>query len=298
MWQRLRRRLATSPRYRRLRKRLGRFRRRSRFFDSARDYTPYLGAQVGSASFIVSTSDKNIGRELVVGGDRKEQRHLAHALAALRDAGLESPRRLMIDVGAHIGTAGIAAILEFAFERILAFEAERENFRLLRANAAINKLDDRMRMFEVAVSDSEGSAILNVSSPNTGAYWLVPGGTEGPGRIRVPTARLDHLLPTADVAPEEVDLLWTDVQGHEGHVLAGASRLLAIGVPTVFELSPRHLRRADGLDLLVERVQQSFTHLVDLRRPGDGPLPTNQMTTLIERYQNYFTDVLAYRVGL
>jgi hypothetical protein len=77
-------------------------------------------------------------------------------------------------------------------------------------------------------------------------------------------------------------------------VFAGAASLLAIPVPTVFELSPRHLRRAGGLELVLEHVQR-FTHLVDLRHPEAGPLPADRIATLLDRYEGYFTDVLAYR---
>jgi hypothetical protein len=65
----------------------------------------------------------------------------------------------------------------------------------------------------------------------------------------------------------------------------------------VFEFSPRHLRRAGGLELLVEHVQRSFTHLVDLRRPNEPPLPVDQVRILTELYQDYFTDVLAYKTA-
>jgi len=294
---RLTHRIVTSPGFRRARKRLGRYRRRSRFFYRARRFTPYLGADVGAAMYIVSSSDKNIGRCLVVRGRRKEHRHLALALAALENEGISRGRRVLLDVGANIGTTAIAALVDHGFERVLAFEPAHENFRLLRANTALNELKDRMQTFEVAVSDEEGSAILDVSSANAASHWLVPGGSEGPGRTRVPTARLDRLLDTAGIVPDDVDLLWIDVEGHEGHVLAGARSLLTIGVPTVFELSPRHLDRSGGLGLLLDNVQRSFTHLLDLRCWHEGPLPTSKTATLLERYKDYFTDVLAYRSG-
>jgi FkbM family methyltransferase len=286
--------VAASPRYKRLRKRVNRHRRRHRFFYDARAFTPCLGAEAGSATYIVSTADKNIGRALVVRGRRKEHRHLALSLALVADAGLDTRRNLFLDVGANIGTTAIAAMADHGFRRVLAFEPAPDNFRLLRANAVLNDLDDRMFMRAVAVSDAETTAILDVRSANAASHWLVPGGTERPGRARVPTARLDQLLELTGVGAEDVDLLWIDVEGHEGQVFAGAASLLAIPVPTVFELSPRHLRRAGGLELVLEHVQR-FTHLVDLRHPEAGPLPADRIATLLDRYEGYFTDVLAYR---
>jgi FkbM family methyltransferase len=252
---------------------------------------------VGSATYIFGTDDRNVARGLVTKGRRKEHRHLALSLALLADLGLDTRRNVFLDVGAHIGTTVIAALADHGFQRALAFEPAPENFRLLRANAVLNNLDDRILVHQIAVSDSEGTAILDVSSAHSASPSLVPGGSERNGHILARTARLDHLLHSAGIGANDVDLLWIDVEGHEGQVLSGAATLLAKGVPTVFEFSPRHLRRAGGLELLVEHVQKSFTHLVDLRRPNEPPLPVDQVRILTELYQDYFTDVLAYKTG-
>src|SRR5690242_10146790 len=122
------RRLVESRRYKQLRKRVGRYRRRNRFFYRARAFTPYLGADAGAATYVVSTSDKNVGRGLVVRGSRKEHRHLALALDALAAAGLDNRRHVLLDVGANIGTTTISALADQGFARVLAFEPSPENF--------------------------------------------------------------------------------------------------------------------------------------------------------------------------
>lgn len=292
MWRRIRKHRA----YKLARTRLRRYTPRDRFFSRAQHFVPYLGVEIEGIRYILSTSDRNVGRSLVVKNDRKEFRQLARALDLLKAQKLGTGRRTIIDVGANIGTTVQPALMKHGFERALAFEPEVTNYALLRANIAINGLDDRVRAYQVALSETTGTALLDVSSSNSGDYWLTdaPDAADG-STVEVRTMRLEDALRDADVSPDAVDLLWMDVEGHEPQVLAGAPGLLDLGVPTVLEFCPRLLDRYGGLALLLDQLRSSFTHLYDLRRPGAEAESTASLDRLVELYAGSFTDLLAFR---
>jgi hypothetical protein len=102
------------------------------------------------------------------------------------------------------------------------------------------------------------------------------------------------------IDPGQVGLLWMDIQGHEGHALAGARMLVTRGVPVVFEFSPEHLQLAGGTDLLLDTVAEHYTHVVDLAgmRRGEQPdfVPAAKARELLSGYVTTFTDVLAIRL--
>jgi len=57
-----------------------------------------------------------------------------------------------------------------------------------------------------------------------------------------------------------------DTQGHEGHVLSGATRLLARRAPWVIEYWPYGLALAGGLEHLQELISNDFERVIDVRQ--------------------------------
>ena len=89
--------------------------------------------------------------------------------------------------------------------------------------------------------------------------------------------------------------LRADVEGREPYVMAGAPALLERAGPLVLELSPPQLERAGGLERLLGQLAGSSTHVHDLSRPGDEPVPASDLRRLLERLDGSLTDVLVRR---
>ena len=71
------------------------------------------------------------------------------------------------------------------------------------------------------------------------------------------------------VEPNEIGLAWIDTQGHEGHVLSGASRLIQANVPIVIEFWPYGLKRSGGYPLLRQFLARQ-NRVLDIHQPlGD-----------------------------
>jgi FkbM family methyltransferase len=261
---------------------------------------PYIGVEIDGALFFFSTQDAKIARRLFVQPDlRKDTIHLRRALAAITDAGLPEVRGMFVDVGAHIGTTTLSAILHHGFASAVALEPAPENFLLLRLNVLANGLEASVRTLEVAASSSEGIAELDVGSPASELHAIVTDGTEGRRTQRIPTTTIDALVRDGVIDPARVGLLWMDVEGHEPDVLDGASTFLERGVPVAMELCPDKLARAGRLEHVPEILGSHYTHVLDLRKPvahGAQFRPVGEIGQLIEQYAGHCFELLACRI--
>lgn len=145
---------------------------------------------------------------------------------------LSPPPSVIIDVGAHRGQFLLAALEACPQARLTAIEPQPAALSRLRAWLAGEPDRERVTLLAVAVADREGEALLHVARrddnsslrPPTSAQTRLFPGTDTPGTIHVPVARLGRLLAEQDVPFDA--LLKIDVQGSEAEVLRGAGDLL------------------------------------------------------------------------
>ena len=237
---------------------------------------PYLVAG-HPEHFVVSTADKVIGREVFLRGEFDFAK-LQTALAILGREGHPAPTHL-IDVGANIGTITIPALKRGLIQTATAIEPHPHNLRLLRANIALNGLEDRVTVLAQAVGNRSGVTLhLHESLTNSGNHSI---GAEG---IPVSSSKLDDLdLPSAP------SLLWMDIEGYEGHALKGASRMLAAGIAVVCEFNPTFLEQSEGMTAFAQSLQGY--RIFDLENPNtETSLPA--LSQLLSG-GNHYTDILA-----
>jgi FkbM family methyltransferase len=159
---------------------------------------------------------------------------------------LLKPGFRVADVGANIGY--ILLLFESAVGpggSVACFEPEPENVAELRRNAEANAFANVL-IFPVAVGAAPGTVSLR--SGLNGAV-----AEDGSGDLTVPMVRLD------DALAGPVDFLKIDVEGYEGHVLAGARRLLAEHRPTLFvEIHPGFLAPPTTVDGLFATLAEHY----------------------------------------
>ena len=192
----------------------------------------------------------------------------------------------------------------FGAEAGVAVEPAPVNVELLRLNLALNRLTDRVEVLPIGLSDVDGSLELEIAEGNWGDHRLrspeaVRDADEaGRATISVAVRRLDTLAREGTLRPQSLTLVWLDVQGHEGQVLAGAGSLLGARVPVVSEFWPSAMERAGGLRAFTDLVTTHFTQVVDLRMTQtEGravPMPAAGLAALTDRYTDpdAFTDLL------
>jgi FkbM family methyltransferase len=231
-------------------------------------------------------------------GESKEMRLLPRALKRLRAAGVDVSQGTFIDAGANVGTMSLAA-LSAGFSSILACEPDPQNFRLLRRNVALNGVEDRVRVLEVALSNEVGVGRLDLGHETRRESRVLTSSEETPSTplADIPVTSLDDLAADDVFDPARVGLLWLDVEGFECHVLLGASTVLGRGVPLVMELNVKLLRGAGTLDELPAILARHYTHVLELRRRGAELSPVAAVAELIAQYQpDRVTDLLVCRL--
>lgn len=237
---------------------------------------PYLVAG-HPEHFVVSTSDQVIGRELFLHGEFDFAK-LETALAVLAREGHPAPSHL-IDVGANIGTITIPALQRGLMQTATAIEPHPGNLRLLRANIALNGQENQVTVLAQAVGDrSDAALFLCESASNSGNHTI---GGDG---VPVRSSRLD------DLSFPRNSLLWMDIEGYEGHALAGATELLATGIAVVCEFNPTFLNRSGGIEPLLKALHGY--RIFDLGRQGVEASLASLSQIFAE--DSCYTDILAF----
>jgi FkbM family methyltransferase len=148
---------------------------------------------------------------------------------------------VVYDIGANIGYYMRILAGWFHASQVVSFEPMRENVELLEANVALGKLEERVRVFGMALSDASGEEALQIDNvmSSTAVLDRVSGGEASEGRkmrnlppmtetVRV--ARLDDVVAEHGLAGP--DVVKIDTEGAEALVLAG-------GMETITKFRPR-----------------------------------------------------------
>ncbi len=280
---------------------------REEFWSQAGEFTPAMLVESGGLRFFVNTTDHNVGRKVFLKGHySKSQLDLVGEVLSGNGLLDRAQDQTVVNVGANIGTVAVPLVKHFGFAHGVACEPEPANFDLLRLNILANGLEDRIEAVRAAVGTSESEVEFGVFADRSGKHMVVRDDrlrsrfTDHEGRriLTVPGATLDGLLAERQVDPGVVGLVWVDTQGHEAHVLRGASELLDRPVPMLIEFHPGML--GDTLADLQELVMERFSHVLDVRqakRDEAPPLqPVASMPQLVEAYlerrHGTFTDLL------
>ncbi|MDQ2676877.1 MAG: FkbM family methyltransferase [Actinomycetota bacterium] len=265
---------------------------RERFFLRAKRHTPVVAVDTGGARYFVSTADEAVGLGIFAHGSHEREQLDAVSAALSARSGAQEPLRgkRFLDIGANIGTSTVEAMVSLGCAGGWALEPHPGNFKLLRHNLLENGLDAQVEALELAVSDSDGTATLEVAKVNMGDHRVrvvdAPAGRMAEASretIEVPMRSLDSLVADGTVALHDVALAWIDTQGHEAHVLAGATCLAEANVPAYIEYWPYALERAGGLDRLNGIIQKAWGQVADIGFGGPEapePVPASAITKI------------------
>ena len=176
---------------------------------------------------------------------KNKRRQLIHRARGVTTASLTheeiaaligKPNAIILEIGCNDGSDTLAFLRVMPQAEIYCFEPDAraiERFKKLLGSDL-----DKVRLFEIAVSDRTGQIDFHLSSGGD-----KPGGWDLSGSIRRPknhlkqypwvkfektitvnTCRLDDWC--AEKSIRQVDFIWMDVQGAEGDVIAGAQKIL------------------------------------------------------------------------
>jgi FkbM family methyltransferase len=135
------------------------------------------------------------------------------------------PGDVVLDLGANIGWYTVLAAKRVGnFGRVIAFEPDSENLRLLKVNAALADQNGNVEIVNSAVGDQNGKAVLYKSETNLGDHRLFPDDSIR-RKTTVPIITLDLFFSNVDNTLPT--LLKIDTQGCEAKILKGAKGLFS-----------------------------------------------------------------------
>lgn len=237
------------------------------FFSSLSKNELIIGSTDEGLRYVINSSDNIIGRTVF-----REKKSYDKELISAAVKIIKNKRKILVDVGANVGTIGIFALAENWFEQCIAIEPEPHNFQLLSANVLLNQLSERFFLRNEALSsDAEGLLDFELSEVNFGDHRVritsKPGlqGEENRKVISVKVNTLDAVLANFDT---NECVIFMDTQGFEGNILGGAKGAIEAGVPIVTEFWPYGLLRADGLERFYSALLNApYTAMYDLKHP-------------------------------
>jgi FkbM family methyltransferase len=240
------------------------------------------------------SKDRFIGKCLYV--KRSHEMHEIRAVVELlqKEGRLDAtaPAGTVLNVGANIGMTCIGLMKVGGFARAIAFEPAPDNYRLLARNIAQNGLQGRIRPFPLALSSVEGELDLELSEDNSGDHRIRR--TDDPGffheerrqTIKVGARTLDGLMAEiAELRDDRVELVWIDIQGHEGYFFQGARHFLGRNIPVVSELWPYGIGRS-GMPRydFCRTVSGLFTHFYALNDEPPRKRPISEIENAFDRW--------------
>lgn len=148
-------------------------------------------------------------------------------------AALLRPGDTFLDLGAHLGFYSLTTGVANPSVKIIAFEPNPKNYRLLQANAAANRLN-RLVCEQFAISDQDGTGILYLTESDMSASLMKDFQVEDTkqiARIEVPTVSLDSYLSRHPLDGPLV--IKVDIEGHEPAFFRGAAQTIAVAKPDI-----------------------------------------------------------------
>jgi FkbM family methyltransferase len=157
---------------------------------------------------------------------------------------------IVIDIGAHIGLYTIISSKRVgANGKVVAIEADPENFEMLTSNIKLNQLTNVIPL-NYAVYSKETKLKLYLPSGESGFTkynTIMPNWINTQEKfVEVNANTLDYLLQLNKIRQEEVNWIKIDVEGAEFEVLKGASNVLSKSkdIAILMELhGPPHIYR-------------------------------------------------------
>ncbi|WP_428425963.1 FkbM family methyltransferase [Pararhizobium sp.] len=177
-----------------------------------------------------------IGRKIYRKGHFQRE-NVERLLSVLRQRGLLQPEKILLELGGNIGTQTVYFALSKTFRHIVTVEPDPRNFKLLRTNIDQNGLSEKITAINTAAGESEGTLDFFMHRDNHGKSSALRQ-SDRDIEIKVPVKPVTTMLAETGVTPEDIGLIWMDIEGYEPVASRSMAPLLQRRVPFYMEFSP------------------------------------------------------------
>jgi len=166
-----------------------------------------------------------------------EREHVNRLLGVLKERSLLQQGTTLLELGGNIGTQTVYFALSGQFARIVSVEPDPRNFDLLRTNIMQNRLGHRVTLVNCAAGESQGEIDFFQHQNNHGKSSASRQNASD-CKIIVPVKPVGSILAEAGTNPDDVGLVWMDIEGYEPLACRSMQALFARKVPLYMEFSP------------------------------------------------------------
>ncbi|PJE60045.1 MAG: hypothetical protein COU85_00350 [Candidatus Portnoybacteria bacterium CG10_big_fil_rev_8_21_14_0_10_44_7] len=177
---------------------------------------------------------------------------------------LQKGRLVFYDIGANTGYYGIlAAFMGKDRAKVYSFEPVTEHCECLKESVCLNRLEDSLEVFKLALSDSTGEQTFYLagSGSSLNKEFLLGRQLE---TQNVKVARLDDVVLEKELFSP--DFIKIDVEGNEFNVLKGSEQVIKKALPMLFVEIAYNLK-AENKSFVNEYFEETFEFL---RKLGYG----------------------------
>mgnify|MGYP001444136384 CR=1 FL=1 len=157
---------------------------------------------------------------------------------AIKLLGKKHSKSTLVNIGAHIGSTCIPAIKENKFKNSIAFEPTKKTFKLLQSNIFLNEVDDKIRAYNLAISNKKANLYLAIKRGNVGGNYISKNKQKNTEIVK--SDILDNYTYNLN---KNNSLVIMDAQGHEAEIFMGAKKTIRKKIPFVFEFTPSLLNK-------------------------------------------------------
>lgn len=213
-----------------------------------------------------------IGRHVVTRGEYTRD-EVEDAIAALDARGrLPDQDGCVLELGANVGTHTVYLALSGRFNRVLAVEPDPRNLGLLCRNVANNNLESLVDVIACAAGAREEVLPLRQVDGNFGRSSLLQRTASGDRDLPVPVRTVTRILADTDITPDDISLVWMDIEGFEPEACRGMPDLLSLGTPIFMEFSPEFQNRAEQREFAA-LLDGHYAECILFDRAGHRPVP-------------------------
>lgn len=248
-----------------------------------RDHHHYIAATAEGLHYVGTSADEYISFSTYAFGQNYSENDMKrfHALAQ-KFYGVDDGAGYFLDLGANIGTTGIYFTRKLAPDlKLLAFEPDAENFKLLRVNLLLNDLgDDKAIAVNSGLGDKFDEMTMYRNLENPGGNSTIQYESDMPHET-IKIMPLDSYLAENNIAAQDVKYIWIDTEGFEAQVLLGAKNLLTENPAPIFvEFNLGAWRKSGCFDEFFAVIAGKYSHFILLDYGKETLYPIDALRTL------------------